>query len=170
MAIMKKFIIAIVILALFAGGVFWFAGREGEQSAKKFVIETFARAGIEIGGKNPWDITVHNEAFYPEVVAKGSLGLGETYMAEMWDSPAVDQFIYRLLTAKVKEKWSFQKVWRFIQAKLFNLQNKSLSKRVIDVHYNLGNDLYEKMLGPTMAYSCGYWKDAKNLNEAQDAK
>jgi cyclopropane-fatty-acyl-phospholipid synthase len=26
------------------------------------------------------------------------------------------------------------------------------------------------MLGKTMADSCGYWKDAKNLEQAQEAK
>ena len=37
-------------------------------------------------------------------------------------------------------------------------------------HYDIGNDLYQAMLGKTMAYSCGYWKDADNLDEAQIAK
>ncbi len=31
----------------------------------------------------------------------------------------------------------------------------------------LGNDLFESFLDPTMNYSCGYWKNAKTLHEAQ---
>ena len=35
-------------------------------------------------------------------------------------------------------------------------------------HYNVGNDLYTKMLDPTMNYACAYWKsDTKTLEEAQ---
>ena len=35
---------------------------------------------------------------------------------------------------------------------------------------NNTNDLYEVMLDPRMVYTCGYWKNATNLNDAQDAK
>jgi cyclopropane-fatty-acyl-phospholipid synthase len=34
----------------------------------------------------------------------------------------------------------------------------------------LGNDLYEAMLDPSMAYSCGYWSTAQTLAQAQEAK
>jgi cyclopropane-fatty-acyl-phospholipid synthase len=37
-------------------------------------------------------------------------------------------------------------------------------------HYDIGNQLFIKMLDKRMAYSCGYWKHAHNLNEAQEAK
>jgi cyclopropane-fatty-acyl-phospholipid synthase len=35
-------------------------------------------------------------------------------------------------------------------------------------HYDIGNDLYEPMLGKTMAYTCAYWdRGAKTLDQAQ---
>lgn len=37
-------------------------------------------------------------------------------------------------------------------------------------HYDLGNDLFQAMLDPEMAYTCGYWKDADDLEQAQKAK
>jgi len=37
-------------------------------------------------------------------------------------------------------------------------------------HYDAGNDLYEVMLGPSMSYTCAYWKGAKTLDEAQTNK
>ena len=37
-------------------------------------------------------------------------------------------------------------------------------------HYDLGNDLYQAMLDKRMNYTCGYWKDAATLDEAQEAK
>lgn len=33
-----------------------------------------------------------------------------------------------------------------------------------------GNDLFESFLDPNMQYSCGYWRTAKNLDEAQHDK
>jgi cyclopropane-fatty-acyl-phospholipid synthase len=39
-----------------------------------------------------------------------------------------------------------------------------------ELHYDLGNDLYEAMLDPSMAYSCGYWPAAQTLTQAQEAK
>ena len=36
--------------------------------------------------------------------------------------------------------------------------------------YDIGNDLYEVMLDSELIYSCGFWKNAKNLQEAQEAK
>jgi len=34
----------------------------------------------------------------------------------------------------------------------------------------IGNDLYQIMLDSWMQYTCGYWKTAQNLEEAQQAK
>merc|ERR1719230_2361636 len=57
-----------------------------------------------------------------------------------------------------------------LAARLTNQQSKDRSTRVTKQHYDAGNDLYEVMLGPSMSYTCAYWKDAKNLDEAQTAK
>jgi len=57
-----------------------------------------------------------------------------------------------------------------LKAKLINEQTKERSLIVGEQHYDLGNDLYELMLDNYMIYSCGYWKNATNLNEAQEAK
>jgi cyclopropane-fatty-acyl-phospholipid synthase len=36
-------------------------------------------------------------------------------------------------------------------------------------HYEVSNDLYRLILGPSMMYSGGYWEDGEDLNEALDA-
>ncbi|MBE1043243.1 class I SAM-dependent methyltransferase, partial [Escherichia coli] len=36
--------------------------------------------------------------------------------------------------------------------------------------YDIGNDLFRAMLDPYMQYSCGYWKEAQTLEQAQQAK
>ena len=57
-----------------------------------------------------------------------------------------------------------------VKARLFNMQNKRLSKRVAQQHYDLDNDFYEKMLDPHMQYTCAYWKGVHTLAEAQEQK
>lgn len=52
-----------------------------------------------------------------------------------------------------------------------NQQTRALSTRVMEDHYDLGNDLYENMLGSTMNYTCAFWKpETKTLDEAQTNK
>ena len=51
-----------------------------------------------------------------------------------------------------------------------NLQHPSRAFTVGEKHYNTGNDLFEIMLDKRMIYSCGYWKEAGTLEEAQEKK
>lgn len=53
---------------------------------------------------------------------------------------------------------------------LFNLQSVARAPMVAEQHYNTDNAMFARMLGPTMNYSCGYWKDAETLDEAQRNK
>ncbi|NEB80641.1 class I SAM-dependent methyltransferase [Streptomyces sp. SID14478] len=40
-----------------------------------------------------------------------------------------------------------------------HLHTKGSDKRAISHHYDVGNDFYELVLGPSMVYSCAYWQD-----------
>ena len=66
--------------------------------------------------------------------------------------------------------FNWQMIWAYLKAIVLNLQDKKGSMKVIDEHYQLGNDLYRNMLDSSMGYSCGYWKNAKTLYDAQTAK
>src|SRR5690606_15340431 len=57
-----------------------------------------------------------------------------------------------------------------VLARLFNLQRGRRSYEVGERHYDLGNELYAAMLGSRLVYSCGYWRDARQLDDAQQAK
>lgn len=129
-------------------------------------------AGISINGKNPQDIQVHNEAFYNRVLTQGSVGLGESYMDGWWSSASLDQFFCRLLGQDIQNHFtlSLPFVWQLIKANLFNLQATSKAFEVAHKHYDLGNDFFAPMLGKSMVYSCAYFKDTDNLDDAQYAK
>ena len=57
-----------------------------------------------------------------------------------------------------------------LRAYLVNLQTRHRAFTVGERHYDLGNDLYGAMLGQRLVYSCGYWRQAGTLDEAQEAK
>ncbi|MEU2657518.1 cyclopropane-fatty-acyl-phospholipid synthase family protein [Streptomyces sp. NPDC007325] len=43
-------------------------------------------------------------------------------------------------------------------------------KQAISHHYDVGNDFYALVLGPSMVYSCAYWTDGGTLEDAQRDK
>ncbi len=127
--------------------------------------------GVQINGYNPWDIRVFNEDFYARVLHQGSLGFGESYMERWWDVGDLEELIYRILKARLDERVrTWRDVLSFLSAALVNRQRRSRAFIVGERHYDIGNDLYERMLDSRMIYSCGYWENANTLEEAQRAK
>jgi len=128
-------------------------------------------ADVDLNGPRPWDIRIHNDNFYNAVLRCGSLGLGESYMAGWWDVPQLDEFICRVIRAELQDKViAMQDFLCYLQALVLNQQCPKRSYEVGEKHYDIGNDLYESMLDKRMIYSCGFWKNASTLDEAQEAK
>lgn len=50
------------------------------------------------------------------------------------------------------------------------LHTKRRDKEAISHHYDVGNDFYALVLGPSMVYSCAYWQDGGTLEDAQRDK
>jgi cyclopropane-fatty-acyl-phospholipid synthase len=133
--------------------------------------ELLATADIRVGGGRPWDMRVHHPDTFDRILTRGSLGLGESYVDGWWDCDQLDGFITRILRARLDEQvgragW----LWASLKARLTNLQSPLRAWQVGELHYDLGNDLYEAMLDPSMAYSCAYWPAAQTLDQAQEAK
>jgi cyclopropane-fatty-acyl-phospholipid synthase len=131
-------------------------------------------AGITFNGDAPWDIQVSDSRAYRMIFSHGSLGLGEAYMEGYWDCERLDELFARLLNSELA-KWpgswrNMQRLGAALRHRLFNLQSISRAFEVGDKHYDLGNDVFEAMLDPTMSYSCGYWANASTLDEAQQNK
>jgi len=143
-----------------------------ENKVKNKVAEILAVADVKIDGNRPWDIQVKDERFYSRVLSQGSLGLGESYMDGWWRCEEIDEMITKLLNADLQKKTELPKnlIWPWLKSKVINLQSKSRACIVGERHYDVGNELYKYMLDRRMIYSCGYWKNAKNLEQAQKEK
>jgi cyclopropane-fatty-acyl-phospholipid synthase len=141
------------------------------KNAKSIIQGILESCSITVGGSNPWDVQVHDDRLYGRILARGSLGLGEAYMDGWWDAESVDQFIYRLLTNDIRSKLRVDMALALsmVRGALTNNQRRRVSE-VGEKHYDIGNELYENMLDDRMIYSCGYWRNAADLDEAQEHK
>jgi cyclopropane-fatty-acyl-phospholipid synthase len=142
-----------------------------EQDAKYAIENLLTEVDIEIDGQRPWDIQAHEESFYRRVLASGSLAFGETYMEGMWDADELDITLLKILRGGLDQKVRDNPgiLLEAVKAKLFNPQ-KTRAIEVCTKHYDLGNDFFKLMLDDRMVYTCGYWENAFNLEEAQEAK
>ena len=141
------------------------------NAAREKCAEVLALADIKINGENPYDIQVHNDKLFDRLLSDGSLGLGEGYMDQWWDAESVDGLICKLLKYDLASKINPYKIIALaLRAKLTNMQKLKRAFQVGEQHYDTGNRLFEIMLDRRLTYTCGYWKNADNLDDAQEAK
>ncbi|CAG7816921.1 unnamed protein product, partial [Allacma fusca] len=144
-----------------------------EKPLKSLMKKEFQEAGIEVNGKAPQDIQIHNEMFYRRFAQDEILGFAEAYMDGWIDIESIDEFFNRIILGGLYKKYfqfPWNKICHYLEYQLFNNQTVKRSFEVGQKHYDLGNTLYESFLDKTMNYSCGYWKNASNLDEAQQNK
>ncbi len=141
------------------------------KKTQAIIEDLLLRGDIRTDGQRPWDIKVLNENFYDRVFKQGSLGLGESYMDGWWDCSSLDQMFYRIGKHKITSpKITLSIVWHYLKSIILNRQNKKRAKQVAEQHYDLSNELYMSFLDPYNQYTCGYFKDTNDLNQAQEKK
>lgn len=139
--------------------------------AQTEICRLLAESGITINGSHPEDIHIHDDRFFTRVFTRGSLGFGESYMDGWWDCDRIDVLMTKLL--RIDAQKHLLSLWLDFSTKVIaRLTNssKTCSFQIGEAHYDLGNEFYQAMLDQRMIYSCAYWKDAANLDEAQQDK
>jgi cyclopropane-fatty-acyl-phospholipid synthase len=136
------------------------------------ITSLLSKAGISINGSNPWDIQLYDGQFFKRVLTGGSMALGESYVDGWWDVESLDEFFVKLFNigAESDAHRPTGMLLRNLFYRVFNIQAGRRAFHVGKRHYDAGNDLFEHMLDRRMAYSCAYWKDAADLDAAQEAK
>ncbi|HKO04391.1 MAG TPA: cyclopropane fatty acyl phospholipid synthase [Candidatus Acidoferrales bacterium] len=147
-------------------------GNRWNSRIRKRLQSALEEAGITFDGPNPWDPQIRNPRVFRRLLLHGTLGAGEAYVDGDWECDRLDELSAQLLSSGIAEKWDASSAispGRLV-TRLINRQSRLLARRNVKAHYDIGNDLFSAMLGQTMAYSCGYWQEAKTLDEAQEAK
>jgi len=147
-----------------------------EKFVKKIVSQNTDVTIVPSGYQG--DIIVKNSIMYSKILKGGEVGFAESYMDGDWETPDLEKTLYKLnikkdqLEKAIKNQ-SISFIFSEIKVHLSNpgTNNLKSSEKNVEHHYDIGNDLYTKMLGPTMQYTCAYfYKPNMTLNEAQMAK
>jgi cyclopropane-fatty-acyl-phospholipid synthase len=121
-------------------------------------------------------VHVHDRAAWHAMVTRGSRGLGAAYRDGLWDSPDLTA-VFRVAARNVRGIDAVRR--RFTAARepyqrarsAFRSNTPERSREDIAAHYDLGNDLFERMLDPTMMYSCAVFpRPHATLEEASLTK
>ncbi|WP_437515704.1 cyclopropane fatty acyl phospholipid synthase [Sorangium sp. So ce1099] len=143
-----------------------------EKVRARAVVEALARrAGVAIGGSGPLSVRVVDDDVYEIALSRGFTGLRDAYVDGAWEAERLDVITERLLSQRVPLRWADRAELAIgaLSGRLLNLQSRARSAQA-GRHYDLGNDLYRAMLDRSMVYSCAYWRGARTLDEAQEAK
>jgi len=120
-------------------------------------------------------VRVHSSRVWP-MLLRGSRGLAEAFARGLWDSPDLVALIRlaarnaggldRLGARVAPVRWPLQRA-----SALLRPGTKLRARRDIAAHYDLGNELFARMLDPTMSYSCAVFeRHGMTLEQAQVAK
>ncbi|MFO7750491.1 MAG: cyclopropane fatty acyl phospholipid synthase [Desulfobacteraceae bacterium] len=142
------------------------------KKAEQYFHRLLYPVDIKINGIRPFDIKVYNRRLYDRILRQGALGFGEAYMDGWWDCRAMDQFMTRILKARLDLKIARNNLLSLcrLTPKVFNLQSRRRAFMVGSEHYDAGNDLYRRMLDKRMNYSCAYFSGTDSLDRAQERK
>ena len=130
----------------------------------------------EHSGELSVEIKVEDPRFYSDIAFGGTMAAGEAYMQGYWSCNNLTGLVRIMLRNRqvmdqVEGGFSLFKapILRFIH--WLNRNSQAGSRRNIEAHYDLGNEMFELFLDPTMMYSCAYYPDSQtDLNEAATAK
>lgn len=122
------------------------------------------------------ELCIHNWDMLSAVAERGDIGLGESYVDGLWDSPNVEALLRVILanTAISKsgsrgswfQNFKYQLIDRFLRR-----NSKRGSRRNIHAHYDVGNDFYRLWLDDSMTYSSAIFDSpATQMESAQDRK
>jgi len=147
-------------------------GSLSPRTARAALSDFFLLADVRLDGNRPWDIRAKDERFFTKVLRGGSLGLGESYVEELWDCDKLDELFYKVLNARLDTQFpkNLSEVARAVRTWVWNPQTKRKSRYVAEQHYDFGNEFYESFLDPYNQYTCGYFEEGDGLNEAQARK
>jgi cyclopropane-fatty-acyl-phospholipid synthase len=127
--------------------------------------------GVQIGGGQPWDITVNRDRLYRRAL-RGSLGIGEAYIDGDWDCPALDELFRRVLSASKLNSPLLRtaRALKVLQSRLTNLQTRHRSRAVAEEHYDIDHRMYALFLGPWNQYTCCFFDGTDDLEQAEVIK
>lgn len=79
-------------------------GDSGKIDVPRAIRDLLCEAGVTVNGPRAFDIQVKDPRVFDQVLRKGSLGLGESYMDGYWEAQCLDECLARLLGVELNQK------------------------------------------------------------------
>ena len=122
------------------------------------------------------EMEIRDWAAVSAMAAHGQVGLGETYVQGMWDTPSVEALM-RVAIRNRDHLGSYDKASLFNRTKfrmvdsVLRANTRKGARKNIRAHYDVGNEFYQLWLDEGMTYSSGIFDGGTNdLSQAQDRK
>lgn len=122
------------------------------------------------------EVDVSHPALWSMLAGNGSIGAGEAYTLGYWNSPDLTTVV-RLFVANMDLLDDMEGGLASLRRPLLkalhwlNRNTREGSRRNISAHYDLGNELFEQMLDPSMMYSSAIFSSADDsLEQGQQHK
>jgi cyclopropane-fatty-acyl-phospholipid synthase len=120
-------------------------------------------------------VTVRDWKFFWRALTGGDIGVGESYMAGEWECDDLvhlcRMFVRDQSMLDYRSVWTLLARLRHFLLRVARANTLSGSRRNIQYHYDLSNQLYRLFLDESMMYSCAIFQRADmTLEEAQHHK
>jgi cyclopropane-fatty-acyl-phospholipid synthase len=136
----------------------------------RFAFEFWDGEAIAYGSHPETTLRFRSKEGAKQLLCKGFLGFGESYMAGDLEVEGELQELLRLglsIGYDTRRLSLWQKVM-FLAHCLATRNTLSRSRKNIERHYDLGDDFYQLFLDQTLTYSCGYFSSERDsLEQAQ---
>ena len=122
------------------------------------------------------ELVIHDSSVWRDMVTGGSIGAAEAYVAGDWESPDLVALL-RFFARNIDRMNEFEDRFAWLSKPALkglhwlNRNSETGSRKNIRAHYDLGNELFERFLDPTMMYSAAIFPDEdSSLEEASRYK
>jgi len=133
-------------------------------------VYDFGTGGIQA------ELELHDWSVITAVAARGGVGLGETYVQQLWDTPSIrDLAAVALVNLDRLGRYAHGNFWNALKMRLVDrvlrANSRRGSSRNIRAHYDVGNEFYQLWLDPSMTYSSAlFQKGDDDLLRGQNRK
>ncbi|OEY67636.1 SAM-dependent methyltransferase [Marinobacter sp. X15-166B] len=116
------------------------------------------------------ELQVHDHSFWIDLLTGGNVGAAESFVAGDWSSPDLVALL-RFFTRNIDRINQFEDRFRWVTRpalkglRWLNRNTRAGSRKNIEAHYDLGNELFEAFLDPTMMYSSAIYPGANSTLE-----
>ena len=121
------------------------------------------------------EMTLHDWSVVTAMAARGDIGMGETYVAGLWNTPSIET----LVTVALKNLELFDSFanpsalnrFKFVVIdRILRANSVRGAARNIKSHYDVGNEFYQLWLDPSMTYSSALFSDGESDLETAQAR